>query len=86
MQRDRYILRSLTPQPPLLQRGGVVSKIPLKPPPAPPKEGSVGNNLLRDNLKLFLIHRGIAHSTPLPMGEGSGVGPLPLSVGEGVGG
>ena len=53
MVMDRHILRSLTPQPPLLQRGGVVSKIPLKPPPAPPKEGSVGNNLLRDNLKAF---------------------------------
>ena len=49
------------------------------PPPAPPKEGSVGNNLLRDNLKTFLINRGIAHSTPLPMGEGSGVRLLGLS-------
>ena len=31
-------------------------------------------NLLGGNLKLFLIHRDIAHSTPLPMGEGSGGG------------
>ena len=31
---------------------GVECEIPLKPPPAPPKEGSAGNNLLRDNLIL----------------------------------
>ena len=37
-------------------------------------------NLLGGNLKLFLIHRDIAHSTPLPMGEGSGVGLLAFSL------
>ena len=80
MVMDRHILRSLTPQPPLLQRGGVQGIICLR------VERLPLTNLLGDDLKLFLIHRGIAHSTPLPMGEGSGVGPLPLSVGEGVGG
>ena len=71
---------SLTPQPPLLQRGGVQDIICLR------VERLLPTNLLGGNLKLFLIHRDIAHSTPLPMGEGSGVGLLPLSVGEGAGG
>ena len=52
------IKKSLTPQPPLLQRGGVQETV------------CLSNN----KWKYLRTTRGITHITPLPLGEGQGGG------------
>ena len=52
---------------------------PLQPPPPTPSpkgEGECWEQFAWERLNSFSNHRGISHSTPLPMGEGLGVGPV----------
>ena len=46
------------------------------PTPSPKGEGECWEQFAWERLNSFSNHRGITHSTPLPMGEGLGVGPV----------